>query len=737
MSCRPRLVRGVVLALAVLMALALPARAQTVATPAPSAPPATSASSAPPTADELQHLVDTLQDTTQRQTLVRQLQALVAAERGTAQQPAPSAPATLFEKLSAQIDVITGEILAAAQLAVDAPRLLGWIKNQAGNEASRAFWLAVVLRLIAIFAVGIIAEMLMRLVLRHPARKLAAQPSASTTARIVLTLLAIIVEMVPILVFAAAASLTVPFTQPIFATSQVARVLIGSILWSRLVLAAMHVLLLAPSASGLCGLSGETRNYLYIWARRFTNWAVYGFALAAATWWLGVPGAVYALLLRGTALGLAILATIFVLQNRKPVAEWLRGNREGDGWRLIRHRLADTWHVLAIIYVAGTFGVYVLDVTGGYLFLLRATVLTVVVLLAATILVRFVEQVSRHGFAIAPDVKARYPTLEARANRYLPILYYLTALVVYVFAALALLQAWGVDAFAWLDTETGRRVTSTFVTTAIVVSVALIAWELFSSGVERYLNTGADSGRFARSARARTLLPLLRTSVLVVIIVMVGLIVLSEIGVNIAPLLAGAGVVGLAVGFGSQALVKDVITGLFILAEDTLSVGDIVDVGKGTGVVEAISIRTIRLRDDAGALQTIPFSEVSTVKNMTRDFAYSVHDVGVLFREDPDRVIEVLRETARAMAADPAWSSAVLAPLDVYGLMRFSDSAQVIRVRLKTQPMRQWSVQHEFNRRLKKAFDAHGIEMPAANQTRYLEPPPPEPQPQPQPQPPA
>ena len=118
---------------------------------------------------------------------------------------------------------------------------------------------------------------------------------------------------------------------------------------------------------------------------------------------------------------------------------------------------------------------------------------------------------------------------------------------------------------------------------------------------------------------------------------------LSEIGVNIAPLLAGAGVVGLAVGFGSQALVKDLITGLFILAEDTLAVGEVVDVGKGAGVVEAITMRAMRLRDASGTLHTIPFSEVTTIRNMTRDYAYAVHDIGVVYREDPDRVIAVLR----------------------------------------------------------------------------------------------
>jgi small conductance mechanosensitive channel len=225
----------------------------------------------------------------------------------------------------------------------------------------------------------------------------------------------------------------------------------------------------------------------------------------------------------------------------------------------------------------------------------------------------------------------------------------------------------------------------------------------------------------ARSARTRTLLPLLRTTMSIVLVTMVALIVLSELGLNIVPLLAGAGVAGIAVGFGSQALVKDVITGLFILLEDTLAIGDIVDVGKDhAGVVEAISIRTIKLRDVAGTVHTVPFSEVSTVRNMTRDYAYFVCDVGVQLREDPDRVIAVLCEVADGMRKDSGWSESIVERLDVIGVDKFTDSAMVIRSRLKTLPLRQWAVGHEFNRRMKKAFDELGIEMPAINQTAYL-----------------
>jgi small conductance mechanosensitive channel len=215
-------------------------------------------------------------------------------------------------------------------------------------------------------------------------------------------------------------------------------------------------------------------------------------------------------------------------------------------------------------------------------------------------------------------------------------------------------------------------------------------------------------------------LPLLRSTVLVVLITVAALMILSQIGINIAPLLAGAGIAGIAVGFGAQALVKDVITGFFMLLEDTFAVGDRVDVGGGhVGVIEAVSIRNFRLRDIQGIVHTVPFSAITTVLNMSRDFAYVVCDVGIVYREDPDRAIEVLREAGAAFAADPRWSRYILAPLEILGIERFTDTAMIIRARLKAAPPYQPEMSREFNRVLKKAFDGAGIEMASTNQLNY------------------
>jgi small-conductance mechanosensitive channel len=711
-----RLPLGAALVLAFLFTL--PARA---ADPPPPAAPAVSV-------QELEKLVDTLQDQASRDRLVEELRALIAAQRG---QPAeePGDPATLLGKLSAQIDAFTEEILATASVLLDAPRLLAWVEMEMSDPAARERWLEVGLKLSIIFGFALFGEWAVRSLLRRPRSRMVARPGDPAAVKLLYAAIRAAIDALPIVAFAAIAYFVLPWTQPRYATSRVATIFINANVTARVILAFAHTFLLPANSGRLLGISEETRNYLFIWTKRFANVAIYGWAIAEAGWWLGVPGGIYAIILKAVALVLAILAVIFVLQNRAAISEWLRGappsgeaSRQRSSWRVLRNRLADTWHVLVIVYIIGIYAVYALHIEGGFLYVVRATLLSVIVIIAARLIVGLAHRMSQRGFAISSDLKTKFPTLEARANRYLPILTAALSVIVYVLAALTVLQAWNIESFAWFHSSFGRRITGGMMSIGTVLLGALVVWELFSSAIERYLAAIDDSGRpIMRSARARTLLPLLRTAMSVLIIVMVALIVLSELGVNIAPLLAGAGVVGLAIGFGSQALVKDIITGLFILIEDTLAVGDVVDVGKGhSGVVEAITVRTIRLRDAAGTVHTIPWSEVTTVNNMTRDYAYFVANVAVSYREDPDHVVEVLQEVGAEVCADPTIRPFILEPLEVIGVDKLADTGVIIQARIKALPMKQWAVGREFNRRLKKAFDRYGIEMPYVPKPNYL-----------------
>ena len=197
---------------------------------------------------------------------------------------------------------------------------------------------------------------------------------------------------------------------------------------------------------------------------------------------------------------------------------------------------------------------------------------------------------------------------------------------------------------------------------------------------------------------------------------------LSELGIEIGPLIAAAGVVGLAVGFGSQTLVKDIITGLFIILEGQITIGDIVEVAGHSGRVEAITIRTVRLRDVNGHLHVVPFSEVTTVKNITQDQDYHSFEIGVSYNEDVDHVIDTIEKVGLDLQKDKFFKSKINGEIEVFGLDKFEDSSIIIKGRIPTVHKQQWVVRREFNRRIKLAFDKSGIEIPFPQTTiSYVE----------------
>lgn len=219
--------------------------------------------------------------------------------------------------------------------------------------------------------------------------------------------------------------------------------------------------------------------------------------------------------------------------------------------------------------------------------------------------------------------------------------------------------------------------------------------------------------------RAETLGRAIRYLIAVVISAVAIMLVLAEVGVSLAPVLGAAGVVGLAIGFGAQSLVKDYFTGFFILFEDQVRTGDVVKVADIGGLVEDVTLRHLRLRDYDGNVHFIPNSLITTVTNMSRHYAQAVIDLGVAYREDVDKVMEVMREVGAQMRAEPALGSKILADLEIAGVEQLADSAVVIRCRFKVLPLEQWTVRREYLRRIKAAFDAQGIEIPYPHLTLY------------------
>jgi len=258
-----------------------------------------------------------------------------------------------------------------------------------------------------------------------------------------------------------------------------------------------------------------------------------------------------------------------------------------------------------------------------------------------------------------------------------------------------------------------------------VVLILLAAWmtrRLVHTAVAKLVKKFKQEGitQSESEKRAKTLGGIIKAFATVVISAVAAMMVITEFGVEIGPLLAGAGIAGLAIGFGAQTLVKDVINGFFMLLEDQIRVGDVVNIAGIGGLVEAVNLRTTRLRDLEGRVHIIPNSSIDVTTNLTREWSRALIDIGVAYKEDVDRVISTMKEVGEEMMNDPAYSNLILEPLTVLGVDSFGDSSVNIKTFFKTVPLKQWDVAREYRRRIKRVFDEKGIEIPFPHRTIYI-----------------
>lgn len=668
---------------------------------------------------ELEALVATLENDEERQRFVENLRALVEAQRAEQAAAEDDLGSRLMEQFSTTVGELSGDLAEATVELSELPLAALRGIESLGDPAVRARVAEVVGKVAFVIIIGLIAEFLVKRLLARPRRALGERSRDGWLFRSFYLLLGTLLEILPILAFAVVAYGFLPLMEPRPVTRLVALALINAFLLSRIITAVGGMVLMPDKPRmRLLPIKDETALYLQVWLRRFTLVGVYGYFLLLASQMLGLASSAYDVLMTLLALVLTGMMVVFILQQRQPVKHLIIGKR-GASTTLgnLRVRFAEIWHVLAIAYVVGGFIVWALDVEGGFHFLLRGTLLTILVLAGARVVGRMISLLVEGIFRLHRDLRARYPLLEERANRYVPAFHRILNIGLAIFTALLVLEVWGLAPFSWLSSSDGRALLSTVFLIGFVAVVALLFWEVFSAYVEATIQRRAAEGG---GQRLRTLLPLAQNAVRIVLVVLVSLIVLSEIGVNIAPLLAGAGVVGLAIGFGAQALVKDIITGIFILIEDSVSVGDVVLVAGHSGVVERMTVRSMFLRDLEGNVHALPFGVVETIQNYTKEFSYALLDIRAPYREDLDRVIGVMREVADGLRADEVYGKNITGEFELLGVDGFEDTGALIRARLKTIPLMQWAVKREFNRRIKRAFDDYGISFPYPHHRLYF-----------------
>ncbi|WP_051431764.1 mechanosensitive ion channel family protein [Rhodovibrio salinarum] len=740
-----RLSIAVLVGLLMLLMAALPAAAQSGGgsgasdTGGSSGGSGAAAESLPPgavsaSAEKLQDLVDTLQDDQQRQDFVGKLNALIEAKQADSGQGGADAGngaskagpdglgAQLLRAITERLDQAGSALAGMVDTVKQVPAIALELWSEVQNDQQRQLWTATAINLLLILGAAIVVERLAHWSLRIPRRRIEARANDNVLVQVLFLIARTLLDAVPIALFAAAAFGTMTVVQPREVAQVIVVALINASVLSRVV-ALLGRAILAPDAGGLRlpKLTDETAHYLFIWLRRVARTAIYGYVASEALGLLGLSTAAVVTVQKLIGFAIALMVIVFVLQNRQPVARWLRGPAdEYASIRGLRTRLAELWHVLGVVYVLVVYGVWALEVPGGFVFLARATLVTIAVLIAARLINLGLDKLINRGFQLSDDIRRRYPGLEARANRYLPTVKRILRALVTLVAALMILQVWGAGALDWLTSSVGRDLLGTVITVAMILGLTFAFWEIVSATIERVLTRSSQRDTAKRSQRLATLLPLLRNALRILLIVVVSLIVLSEIGVDIGPLLAGAGVIGLAIGFGAQTLVKDVITGVFILLEDSLAIGDWVDLGGHGGEVESMTIRTITLRDLHGHIHVVPFSDVTSILNMARDYGYAVIDIGVAYREDTDAVIQLLQEVAEDLKNDSDWGPKIIGELEVFGVNNLGDSSVEIRVRLKTKTLAHWGMRREFLRRAKQKFDERGVEIPYPHRTLYF-----------------
>ncbi|WP_156419427.1 mechanosensitive ion channel family protein [Aureimonas sp. AU12] len=488
-------------------------------------------------------------------------------------------------------------------------------------------------------------------------------------------------------------------------------------------------------------LSRQVAYYILLGLGPTRGWRLVGYAQKRLLPWVGTLAAIAAItnLLRefsirvaigmnvadiatlAADLALALLTAAFVLRHRLTIRSLLlRGRREGpEGSKAsgvlssALHILATYWHVVALAFVFANILARLIGLgRGDFILQSSAALLYIVGGLA-------VLAFANVGFTRLSANMARGRTTVRRAilRRYLDIFHVLFQIAVAAYVVVRSVDVWGFDLGAWLLSDAGQRFVRPSVSLILVPAVIYAVWTTIDTAVTHSLEPTDSRGRQRnRSGRLRTLLPLLRNLVFVVLVVVSVIAMLANIGVDVTPLLAGAGVIGLAFSFGAQQLVQDVITGFFIIFEDTISVGDVVTVGAVTGTVEGLTIRTVRIRDGNGALHSMPFSQLKAVQNNSRGFGIFPVSIGLAFGADADRAMEVMAEVGREILTDEDLGADMLAPIEIWGVDGFTPNGVVLKGAIRCKPLQQWGVGREFNRRLKRRLDAEGIDFYAAEQ---------------------
>lgn len=411
---------------------------------------------------------------------------------------------------------------------------------------------------------------------------------------------------------------------------------------------------------------------------------------------------------------MTVWALWLIFRNKRNIHEELTrlADRSLSFFALFIRAFGMVWHWLASAYFITLFLLSIFNPGDSLKFMMSATVRSLAIICIAALISGMLTRWIGKTLTLSPDLRRNYPELQKRVNDWVKAILKLARVITVLATLLLLLNAWNLfDLWHWLKFGTGQKMVDVLIRIVMIVLLSAIGWTLLASLIESRLASDSH-GRPMPSARTRTLLTLFRNALAVVISTITIMILLSEVGVNIAPLLAGAGALGLAVSFGSQTLVKDIITGIFIQFENGMNTGDLVTIGTITGTVERMSIRSVGVRQDTGALNIIPWSSITTFANFVRGIGSFVANYDVDRSEDTEKVNATLQAAVKELLENPEIRGMVIGEPSFAGLVGLTNQSFTVRVSFTTQPLKQWSVRFALDDKVKKHFDAAGIKAP-------------------------
>lgn len=473
-------------------------------------------------------------------------------------------------------------------------------------------------------------------------------------------------------------------------------------------------LILSPRSSALrlLPVSDENAAYWSFWLGRLISLVGYTFMFVSPML-NGVvsiaAGSAVQVLAMATAVTIAI---IIVLQNKNDIRNWLANiseRRDNDGIGRLLAAFGQHWHVLAIAYLLTLLVVWFANPESALPFMLGASVQSVIAIGIGSLIVAFIGRFVTAGLSLPEDVRQRLPLLETRLRAFVPGVMTIVRWVVIFGVLVAIGQAWALfDFVGWVGSDEGLAVAGSVVSAALILLVAIVLHVVVASWVEYRLNTRV--GRVP-TPREKTLLNLFKNAFTIGLAIFALMLALAQIGVNIAPLLAGAGVVGLAIGFGAQKLVQDIITGIFIQFENVMNEGDAVEVAGRSGTVEKLTIRSVTIRDMSGTIHLIPFSSVDQVSNMVRGFSFYVAEVEVSYDNDIEKVKQAMRD-AFDVVMESEHRNVILDDLDPPVLVAFTHTSMKLRARIKTLAGKQWGAGRLYSETIWRLFAERGIDKP-------------------------